>query len=131
MPADVDTVNIDADFVVECRCTLCNRSFGPYVLHADDGYVFPWDRARLAPIAIAVWGKQIMLPWQPEEDSTRHLKGPRTGTGLYMETFEDRLYVRVVCKCKRRGEKIGMAKLQALMFDADGRLRLRDGALCI
>lgn len=129
MPPDVDTAHIDSDIVVECRCAGCGRSFGHYVLHADDnGSVFPWDRARLAPVKVAIRGKRFALPWQPEDGSSRHLKGPRTGTGLYGETFEGRRYVRVVCKCGRN-EKIARAKVDALMFDADGRLRLQDDAV--
>jgi hypothetical protein len=132
MPTDVGIAYTDTDTVVECRCARCRiRSFGSYVLDADDnGSIFPWDRARLAPVAVAIWGKRIVLPWQPQDGSTRQLKGPRTGTGLYGETFEGRRYVRAVCKCGRN-EKIGMAKLDALMFDADGALRLRDGVLMI
>jgi hypothetical protein len=129
MPNDVNTAPTDTDIVIEFRCAQCGRTFGPYVLEADDdGSVFPWDRARLAPVAIAIRGKRIVLPWQPQDGSTRQLKGPRTGTGLYGETFEGRRYVRVICK-HGRNEKIGMAKLDALMFDADGRLRLQGDAV--
>jgi hypothetical protein len=133
MLTDVDTAPTDTDIVVECRCarSRCGRSFGSYVLDADDdGSIFPWDRARLAPVAIAFWGKRIISAWQPQDGSSRQLKGPRVGTGLYGETFEGRRYVRVICK-RGRNEKIGMAKLAALMFDADDQLRLRDGVLYV
>jgi hypothetical protein len=132
MPADNGTTPTDTDIVVECGCARCGRSFGPYVLDADDdGSIFPWDRARLAPVVITFWGKQIISAWQPQDGSSRQLKGPRVGTGLYGETFEGRRYVRVICKCGGRGEKIGMTKLAALMFDDDDQLRLRDGVLFV
>jgi hypothetical protein len=47
---------------------------------------------------------------------------------LSIETFDRRVYLRVVCKCGR-DEKLGREKLQEALFDANDVLRLRDGML--
>jgi hypothetical protein len=44
---------------------------------------------------------------------------PRTGTGLYYEAFEDRSYIRVICKCGRN-EKLGTKALGALSVSMAG-----------
>jgi hypothetical protein len=115
---------------VECGCSRCGRRFGHYVLGAGDNeQIVPWDRTRLKPFTIVIRGKRFVLPWQPHKPrSTVQLKGRRTGTGLYLEWFAEVLYVRVVCKCGRN-EKLGPEKLDAALFDAGGRLQLRDGVL--
>lgn len=124
---------------VECACIKCNGRFGMYVLEAqsDDtivptdpagrpsaGWVPNVDWSGLFPVA-----RPRRLYWEPRYGSTRRRKGPRTGTGLHLESFGGRLYLRVICKRCRRNEKLGRETLDAALFDAEGRVRLRDGVL--
>jgi len=128
---------------VKCGCIRCGRSFGPYVLEPQsDRSIVPIDPAgglpglvtpEIAMKRIPLWGEvpvPVLRQWrrEPMYGSTRRRKGPRTGTRLQNEFFEGRHYLRVVCKCGRN-EKLGPEKLDAALFDAGGRLQLRDGVL--
>jgi hypothetical protein len=127
---------------VECGCARCGRSFGPFVLEPQsDRSIVPIDPAgrpgprtpEIAMKRIPLWG-EMPVPvlrqwrWEPMYGSSRRRKGPRTGTGPRPESFGERRYLRVVCKCGRN-EKLGREKLDAALFDAGGRLQLRDGVL--
>jgi hypothetical protein len=113
----------------ECRCARarCGRTFGPYSLEsAEDGGLWPIDHRDDG--FGHVLGVNVYLG---AEDGPR--KGPRTGSGLYVESFGSesfgfRAFLRVKCKCGRN-EKLGRAKLDETLFDAEGSLRLRDGVL--
>jgi hypothetical protein len=47
---------------------------------------------------------------------------------LSIETFDRRVYLRILCKCGRN-EKLGRELLHETMFDGNDVLRLRDGVL--
>jgi hypothetical protein len=47
---------------------------------------------------------------------------------LSVETFDRRVYLRILCKCGRN-EKLGRQKLDEALFDTNGDVRLRDGVL--
>ena len=109
---------------VECACIRCGRRFGPYMLEPQN------DRSITL---IEPAGRPSVVPgyyWEPRYGSTRRRKGPRTGTGLQVETFSDRPYLRVVCKCGRN-ENLGRRKLDEMMFDDEGNVRLRDDVLYV
>jgi hypothetical protein len=117
---------------VECACIRCRRQFGDYILVTqDDGSTLPFDPAghpwfpKDLPPALQL----LQRPdWEPRLPSTRRPGNPRVGTGLHIERFGDRTYVRVICKCGRN-EKLGSRKLHETLFDDEGLLRLRDGVL--
>ena len=112
---------------VECACIRCERRFGLHVLEPqDDGSIVPIEPVGRPAFAFA--GKSYR--WEPMYGWTRQRRGPRTGTGLYNETFGGRSYLRVICKCGRN-EKLGRRKLDETLFDEDGHLRLRDGVLYV
>ncbi len=117
---------------VECACIRCSRRFGRYFLEVQN------DTKEIVPVDPAGRPAGFMIPvglfrsapayWEPRYGWTRRRKGSRTGTGLHLELFEGRTYVRVKCKCGRN-EKLGAKKLDAVLFDSEGELRLRDGVL--
>lgn len=109
---------------IECACIRCGRPSGPYRLEpGEDGGLWPIDHrddgfGRVLGINFYLGG----------EDGAR--KGPRTGSGIYVESFGSRPYLRVKCKCGRN-EKLGRRKLDETLFDDAGNLRLRDGVLYV
>lgn len=112
---------------VECGCIRCFRPFGPYTLEgAEDGGLWPIDHRDDG------FGRVLGVnTYLGAEDGRR--KGPRTGSGLYVESFGSesfgfRAFLRVKCKCGRN-EKLGRTKLDEALFDGEGNLRLRDGVL--
>jgi hypothetical protein len=121
-----------AETTVGCGCDQCRRRFGEYILVVqDDGSVLPWDSIDTAWFPMDLpWALQIFQEpdWKPRLPSNRVQGNPRRGTGLRIERRRGRTYVRVVCK-HGRNEKWDAAKLTEKMFDAPGKLRLRDGVL--
>jgi hypothetical protein len=109
---------------VECGCMRCRRPFGAYTLErGEDGALWPIDHRDDG------FGRVLGInTYLGAEDGPR--KGPRTGSGLYVESFGSRPFLRIKCKC-RRNEKLGRRKLDEVMFDSEGKLRLRDGVLWI
>jgi hypothetical protein len=115
---------VNTPATVECRCARarCGRTFGPYTIESREDRTF-WPIDHRDDGFGRVLGVNTYLG---AEGGPR--KGPRTGSGLHLESFESRAFLRVKCKCGRN-EKLGRAKLDEVLFDAEGNLRLRDGVL--
>ena len=116
-------VRVNTPPEVECGCIRCGRPFGSYTLElGEDGGVWPIDHrddgfGRVLGVNFYLGG----------EDGPR--KGPRTGSGLHVESFGSRPFLRIKCKCGPRNEKLGRARLDETLFDAEGNLCLREGVL--
>lgn len=90
-----------------CRCRRCRRRLGRYDVweQADGsiGLLEPASEERIVAPGRHLTGDERALI--ATRFGVTGVKGPRVGSGIYAERFEDRFYFRIRCKCGRN-EKV-------------------------